>query len=218
MLALHGIRSAVAGESGMLPKKKEWKRWGTVRKAEYVGQVAVVLTLFVTTVFSFLTWREARYATALQKQMFIAEKAPRVEVTGALLLGQGLRPELVLTLTNTGGSPASKVCSFVSLDKWPRKPLAGGSGCEDDHPFAVRGELERGDTSEHGLSLLWQTRLGFTPTTAGVFTPDSSSGGCGDHVGTTLIVVVNYLDQIGGERGAYDRVFVCGDKPRGGVR
>ena len=209
-------RSGTTGESGMLPKRTEWKRWGTARKSEYIGQVAVILTLFVTTVFSFLTWREARYASELQKKMFIAEKAPRVEVTQALLRGKGARPELVLSLTNTGGSPAEDACVFVSLDSWPRKSLGAGQECDEGDPLDYRFTLERGDTSTYGISLLWQAELSFTPTTAGVFTPDSSSEGCGKHVGTTLIVVVKYLDQFGGERGTSNRVFVCGEKPSAG--
>jgi hypothetical protein len=87
----------------MLPTRGEWSSWKKVDKIAYIAQVAAVFSLLPTTMFAFLSWREARLARDDQSAYFIAEKAPVLQVE-SLSMANGAT--LTMTVKNTGDSAA----------------------------------------------------------------------------------------------------------------
>lgn len=98
----------------MLPKKVEWKDWSTLDRITYLAQVAVVVTLFATSWFSYATWQEAKAARQAQEAMFSAQNGPLVHLVRASIEENFRgRRTLMLTFANAGGSVARNTCATI---------------------------------------------------------------------------------------------------------
>ena len=64
----------------MFRSLSNWKSWDTLDKATFYSQLATVLTLFLTAIFSLLALRESRLARVEQLEYFLGEKAPDVQL------------------------------------------------------------------------------------------------------------------------------------------
>lgn len=82
-----------------------WKGLSGLERATYLAQVATVVALLVTVLFSYLGLRESRLAREEQRALFLAEKAPDVILTATSLIPG----YLILSLKNEGESVATGV-------------------------------------------------------------------------------------------------------------
>jgi hypothetical protein len=88
-----------------------WNSWDLLDKATFYAQVAAILTLLGTSVFSYLGLREARETRLDQAAYFLAEKAPDVR-----LVSVDFGPKYVaFQLTNQGESVAKSITYHVKL-------------------------------------------------------------------------------------------------------
>ncbi|TXN21271.1 hypothetical protein [Methylobacterium sp. WL9] len=94
----------------MLPDLNQWKSWGPLERASYVAQIATACAFLASSLFSFLSWREAAQTREEQKQFFRSEKAPVLDVLGAnennKKFGGNLAKTFNVYIKNIGGSPA----------------------------------------------------------------------------------------------------------------
>ncbi|MES2043677.1 MAG: hypothetical protein V4475_07355 [Pseudomonadota bacterium] len=100
----------------MLPNTTEWKKWSTLNRVTYLAQLAVVVTLFVTSYFSYATWREAKEARRIQQAMFSAQNGPLIQIQRASVQEsfQGRRT-LMITFANFGGSVSFDNCATIKI-------------------------------------------------------------------------------------------------------
>ena len=59
----------------------EWKQWSSIEKATYVAQIATAAAFLGSSIFSFLSWREAKGARDDQRTFFISEKRPVLKLS-----------------------------------------------------------------------------------------------------------------------------------------
>ena len=72
----------------MWPRLEEWRRWSALDKASYVAQLLAPVALVVSSVFSFLSWQEARQALEIQQRMFATQNGPLLELVGSAKHGK----------------------------------------------------------------------------------------------------------------------------------
>lgn len=185
---------------------KEWSRWGSLNKATFIAQLLAPIALLATVVFGFLSWREAHLAFELQKRLFVAQSAPRLEVSAVTFTTDvASEPVMVITLKNTGESDALHAC-FVTLEFNSNK--LGGTCAPSD---TVGGWNIRRDASFTYLipirKILGQP-FGFAPIDGTVEHIDQSKRTCKGKSGA-FFVLYRYGDALGELHSGLDQLSLC---------
>lgn len=198
----------------MLPKRTEWKKWGALNRATYLAQLLAPVSLIVASMFSYLSWREARHSSELQQTLFAAQNSPRLTLANVRVsstAGKDPAPALLFALKNEGESDAQSAC--LDLLDSDLKPLT--VNCETKGPFGA-WFLGKQEVFTYVLPIRANTgrRLGVTPREARVLKQDQSFVPCAAHEeGGIIIASYRYSDVLGTKRQMVEQVLLCGDKP-----
>jgi hypothetical protein len=147
----------------MLPSPSKWKSWTPLERVSYLAQLATVLTLLVTAIFSFLSWREARLAREDQASYFLAEKAPNIKLKATSLLPG----YVVFHLKNEGESVARKI--RFDVNTFGQQGITGKlerpREFDEEDTMTVRDIGKGGEVQVRGVEIAAMEKvLGFTPT------------------------------------------------------
>ena len=162
----------------MKAQKQQWKQLNLLEKWTFVAQVTVPISLLVTVLFSYLSWREARTAQQLAKDaqeqersFWIAQNPPQLELTGGQMLESTAGPMLFLYMKNVGDSAARSPCAEIRLltFKPAYEETLLSTNCGQDNPYA-RTMLRKGE----GVTYNFPQRgyLPFRPTVIRIWRPD----------------------------------------------
>jgi hypothetical protein len=197
----------------MIPSRNDWRNWDAMQKVTYVAQLLVPVSLMVTVLFSYLTWRESRIARELEKQLFAAQSAPQVRITGIFFpdTGGGQRP-MMLGLKNEGDSTAEAVCVKVT-------GLFGPATVFWDSCADGSGRLRLRKNEARAVPVLARAPRGvldFVPARAAIAgldkpaAPQSAASLCGSLPGDNWVITVSFRDALGKSDSLREVIMVCG--------
>lgn len=193
----------------MIPRKTEWRRWGTRAKADYLAQLATLLTLVATVFFSAMAWREARQASAFQREIFVAQNAPRLVVSSVNIEDDSDKDQqyLNIIIKNIGESYSESLCLRGYYEN--SKPMF--SLC--DKPFSDMA-IPKGGTFHyvHPIRKSERKILGFKPATAKIIGDNPISGECASRPSNILVVELAHSDVLGSKLGALSQIHICGNR------
>lgn len=195
----------------MWPRLEEWRRWSALDKASYVAQLLAPVALVVSSVFSFLSWQEARQALEIQQRMFATQNGPLLELVGA-----ELRPDvgnnLIFQVKNVGASDALSVCS--ALVHWGHEWRQDNCGPN----FSPKGDVSIKRGQSIGLVEYIdniQTVIGFRPTSARLIPSMTLDTTCPKgQMKAVLVLHLAYADFLKNAASGGGEIVVCGPKPR----
>lgn len=195
----------------MIPRKTEWRRWGTRAKVDYLAQLATLLTLVATVFFSAMAWREARQAYAFQREVFVAQNAPRLVVSSVNIEDDWDQDQQYLNIIvkNVGESYSKSFCMRGSYNNLT--PMF--SACNDIFSDI---SLPKDGTFRYVLPIRKKQRdvLGFKPAFAKVIGDDPVGRECASRPSNVLVVELAHSDVLGSKLGSLSQIHICGNRTK----
>jgi len=191
----------------MIPTPVEWRSWRALDKATYLAQLIAPVSLLVSSIFSYLSWTEARQAREAQEKFFTAEKGPKINVAHARMTTVSDGEKAVsLDLSNSGDTAAYDYC--VSITDNDLKQFAGT--CGQTGPIAHIG-IDRRGSFPYTLPIRddMQKVIGFVPKSIIIIDPNKDKR-CKGKVSNVIIVTSTYKDIVGDRHGGLDQLLLCG--------
>lgn len=174
----------------------------------FLQKVSAPIALIVTTVFSYLSWTEARHSSELQKSFFAAQNGPRIALSSADFgrIDETNERVVIMIIKNDGESEARSVCLTTKI---------GGTDTVLNDTCAVSDdrqgyELRKQDEQTYVLSLTEESLklFGFNPVEV-LYKNDAACSE--DSKMAMLIVKFRYEDATGKKIEGINRVVLCGD-------
>lgn len=131
----------------IVPSKDEWDEWSPFERASYVAQIIVPISLLVTVVFSFLSWREARLAQQMQRDLFLAQSSPRIDIIDVELARLEDFEYMVITVANNGGSTAENFCFATEFEPLDESSISVSTSCERSSSEPKKDGVPPGSTT-----------------------------------------------------------------------
>lgn len=117
----------------MIPNSVEWRSWKALDKATYLAQMIAPISLLVSSIFSYLSWTEAREARQVQERFFTAEKGSKVNVVSSRMTTVSDQSKaIVFDVKNLGDAAALDYCISIMINDL--KQFAGT--CGDSGPIS----------------------------------------------------------------------------------
>lgn len=199
---------ACVGNQEMLPKPREWKRWGALSKTTYVAQLIAPVSLIVGSIFSYLTWKEARQSSELQARLFSVQNPPMVNLLSIrpLPLDNGT-PALMITWKNEGDSSALSMC--VEILNFDLKNVGGT--CKNTGSFRPFS-LEKGETFSYSFIMNNDLikKIGFIPIEARGIDLSKNFENCKSNQAASIVVSARFSDATGVQRQTIQQILLCG--------
>jgi hypothetical protein len=183
----------------LFPNKKEWANWTALEKATFVSLIIAPLSLLVSGLFSYLTWKEAKSSAEIQLRLFVAQNAPRIEISGTRVyeIDNGTTPSGIwaVELTNSGKSEAYSIC--MSMLIVPETSSFDNTCDRDNSPLQLL-QLKPSEQFELDLwtTFLLSEKIGFIANKATFYSGEDQIVNY-DEKDIQLILFVSYQDVIG---------------------